>query len=309
MNVLSQNKASPKYSLQARPSCTGPRRPEPHSGSYDPKHPETTSKMPKSPRHGFASTSTGRLDPAIQNVPGPGAYTHTGPANAARTPAHVLVSPRQRGAAAAKHKVPGAGCYDPNHPDATSKMSRTARHAFGSSTTGRLDVAAEHVPGPGSYQSKGYIGEASASVAAILSPRHSDRTCRQKSPMATTYNPDGPHVTSKMNRSPNFGFGSSATGRLESGKPDSLGPGRYEHKRHIGSAPGALMVQRPGASSPVKHAHPVASTYEPALPHTTSKMATSPRFNFAKGSTGRLEVASGRAVGPGHYLGHLSQFN
>jgi len=153
-----------------------------------------------------------------------------------------------------------------------------------------------------------------------------------------SYTPREPHTTSKMMKTPAFGFGSARTGRTETAKA-TPGPGSYSHRDFVGDKSGdrpsglaatAMSPRTPRTSSAdsagrfgfgssitprqssrqvpekPKELAPHAHTYRPCSPHQTSRMVHSPRVSMDKAATGRISptVAERKASpGPGAY-GH-----
>eukprot|EP00928_Gymnodinium_smaydae_P007798 TRINITY_DN12793_c0_g7_i1.p1 TRINITY_DN12793_c0_g7~~TRINITY_DN12793_c0_g7_i1.p1 ORF type:complete len:568 (+),score=15.25 TRINITY_DN12793_c0_g7_i1:46-1749(+) len=232
----------------------------PNPGTYNPNDPDSTSKMPKSPRAVIGCSSTGRLemDKSVsegnslmkigQAVPGPGAYAHPELIGKGGSGGKPLLSSARMAARPsafkAKHGTPNPGTYNPSDPESTSKVARSPRPIMGFSSTGRLEMdksaadgnsfsrTGRGVPGPGTYAHKELLGKCGSSNKSLMdcprvSPRPAAWKARHCAPNPGTYNPNGPESTAKMRSAASHGFGSAATGRLTTSANQTPGPGSY----------------------------------------------------------------------------------
>lgn len=195
--------------------------------------------------------------------------------------------------------VPDPGSYSSLDPCMTSKMTRSPRAQFGSNTSIRKVLEAEPKesnPGPGAYnhQARDDLGQVPRATSAMIgTPRQRDRTSRETTPDPGNYMPASPQSTSKMTRTPSYGFSSSRASRFPTLKERAPGPGAYTHKDAIGKADskdaGASFASSPRLRDRTRPESPDPGSYVATEPSMTSRMRRSPKANFdSRASTGRL---------------------
>lgn len=189
-------------------------------------------------------------------------------------------------------------------PSVTSKMSKSPRAAFGSLETGRLSMDKQSVPGPGSYNStqegslptpRGAVLNGGPQRAKLPGARSRDST-----PDPGSYSMTSVQSTSKMGRSPSYGFASSRADRFPMLKERAPGPGSYNNLGTLGGAGGGFL------SSPRNPERRIPETPDPGHysardPSATSKMNHSPRHGFGSLDTGRTNLGKEAVPGPGAY--------
>lgn len=211
--------------------------------------------------------------------------------------------------------VPDPGSYSTLDPGATSKMTRSPRAAFGSNTSVRQVVdttdKVSAIPGPGYYKHEvgDDLGQVPRQTSAVLStPRARDRPMRASTPDPGYYVPVGPQTTSKMGRSPSYGFANSRAARFPMLKERGPGPGSYANREDLGKGGAGFERATPRMREHHRPASPDPGAYVPVDPSTTSRMTRSPRTSFdGRSSTGRaLENGDKKerketVPGPGSY--------
>jgi len=218
--------------LRERPVAWESKHGTPNPGTYDPENPRLSPMSDKSQSRLFDKASTGRLDPGKPGSPGPGTYPHK--VHLGKNNKIVLGTPRDRARPVAwesRHGTPNPGHYDPQESRSAARVQNNPKVGFGGSTsTGRLDPCKPAAPcGPGCYEHKEHLREKTS--ALLGTPRETARpvawVSRHCSPSAGHYEAKEPSTTSRMDKSPTFGFGSSSTGRLQQSRLESPGPGSY----------------------------------------------------------------------------------
>lgn len=239
---MASQRHAPSWTLHGRRSPLSSRTTDPDASSYCVQSPDATSKMPKSPRFSFGSSSTGRLETPVKSAlsPGPGSYSHkeyVKPATSCTgSSAHRLPgTPRQntrsnigsgspsrdelstssKGCSSSR-SLSGFETYRPE-PNNTSRMNKSPRWSFGSSSTGRLDLMRDGGPGPGSYETL----ESSCEKCLVF-----DFDYKHPSHDQWKYDELGPglyDIPCTFGDGPKF----SVSPRREHRSPDVPGPGAY----------------------------------------------------------------------------------
>lgn len=206
--------------------------------------------------------------------------------------------------------IPDPGTYYAIDPGSTSKMQRTPNAAFGGLGTGRQELGKEKTPGPGSYSpfdERGFDGmqhAKSQSAVMLGTPRRREQRfgTRESTPDPGHYNSVEPAQTSKIHRSPSYGFASSRSSRFPELKYRAPGPGAYAHKPEVGAnGPTANFLSSPRQRERKPGDTPEPGAYIPADPGATSKFPRSPRAVTTSTSTGRLGQDKESGPGPGTY--------
>jgi len=286
--------------------------PAPSAGTYQPQAPDQTSKMVKSPRFGFGSSKTGRLDVAKEQVPGPGAYSHKEFVTAPGGGSPALSAPRQaatpiRRAAAedAAGRTSGVSpdfwTYQPQGPDKSSKMSTSPSFGFGSSRTGRLEQDKERVPGPGAYSAQEYQCE----KRAVLhnAPR------RREAPKGESGRSPGPGA---YDIGPLVGHGGpkySVTPRRDARPGEVPGPGAYNGEAapaaNIAPSMSSRSASRPNLGSQTKLAQADIDAPGPGHYAAQTSVGEGPKFTMSS----RVQEKPSDVPGPGAYGGPYTQFS
>jgi hypothetical protein len=211
---------------------------------------------------------------------------------------------------------PDPCAYHPSDPGLTSKMPRSPRAAFGSKNRKVLEHDKESdIPGPGQYSHNSSIdlGMLPRKTSASLStPRNRERAPRANTPDPGCYYPVDPQSTSKMGRSPSYGFATSRASRFPQLKDRSPGPGSYPCREELGSGGTNFERGPPRRREMTRRESPDPGAYAVVDPSTTSQMPRSPRTSFdTRSSTGRAswgqtgnedrEEKPGDVPGPGAY--------
>lgn len=208
--------------------------------------------------------------------------------------------------------VPDPGQYAALDPTATSKMQRTAIAGFSALKSRRAVLAEDNeskVPGPGQYNHhvNDDLGQIPHQTSAVLAtPRSRARVSRESTPDPGCYTAISPQTTSKMGRSPSYGFASSRMSRFPMLKERVPGPGAYANGDQVGRNGGISFDRGPPrrASGP-RPETPDPGAYHALDPSGTSRMPRSPRASLdSRSRTGR-EVENGERKngppGPGAY--------
>lgn len=296
----------------------------PDPGHYGVHNVTNTSKMSRTPSYGFASSRADRFPQLKDRAPGPGSYQQK-EVLAVDASGKFLGSPRNRERRAVESPDPGH--YLQRDPSHTSKMPSSPRAGFGSLDTGRLNLAKEGTPGPGSYAHREVMNEQTTSFGN--SERMKGLKPRTESPDPGHYSPVDPTSTSKMARQGGYGWGTSDTGRFygeegakiaatngsprlgspKSPRSNTPGPGSYNVVEYNGSQNGGNVRGFGGtASRPSLAQHTRAALSTPG-PGTYVKGTllgeTGPKFSMGSRQGEKMKSTPG----PGEYGGHWTQFD
>eukprot|EP00403_Amphidinium_massartii_P033786 CAMPEP_0178442692 /NCGR_PEP_ID=MMETSP0689_2-20121128/38350_1 /TAXON_ID=160604 /ORGANISM="Amphidinium massartii, Strain CS-259" /LENGTH=348 /DNA_ID=CAMNT_0020066355 /DNA_START=59 /DNA_END=1101 /DNA_ORIENTATION=+ len=159
--------------------------------------------------------------------------------------------------------LPNASTYNAVYPEVTSKMRRSRGYSFSSSNTGRLELARDLTPGPGSYGSTPRVERRRTRSASPAADRSAIKTLKHSEALGfgskRTSRPTSPRLTPRS--SPDNSMLMLQEELLEAGDP--LGPGYYGYgvKGTIGGGPHYSIKPR---REPPKNEVPGPGSYEQA---------------------------------------------
>jgi len=292
MMSLSNLRGSPRWTMLGKPrtASADPRVASPDPGSYLSLDPCTTSKMQRSPRAGFGSSTASRQ--VLQRdkeswVPGPGNYNTQTRNDLGNKPTSALIgTPRQR-ERLQRASTPDPGAYAPAQPQSTSKFGRTTSADFGRSGNNRFPMLKERAPGPGAYQGGAADISKGSGPTFLASPRKRDHPA-SGIPDPGAYAATEPAATSRMLRSPQASMNSQQP-RFKDVVKESPGPGGYNHKEMLGDAVAVGFTRSsPRAEDKPRNDGPEPGQYAAIDPGVTSKMPKQIGHGFAGRETGRM---------------------